>query len=66
MSSEKSFPSHEVFLTSLNNIHMITTISEVLSNENGRQAMTIGMRALEKSKTWELVDLSVGKKVSGM
>ena len=66
MSSEKSFPSHEVFLTSLNNIHMITTIFEVLSNENGRQAMTIGMRALEKSKTWELVDLSVGKKVSGM
>ena len=66
MSSEKSFPSHEVFLTSLNNIHMITTIFEVLSNENGRQAKTIGMRALEKSKTWELVDLSVGKKVSGM
>nr|CAN60478.1 hypothetical protein VITISV_018947 [Vitis vinifera] len=34
VSFKKLSPSHRVFFTSLNNIHILTTLSEALSNEN--------------------------------
>ena len=61
MSFEKS-PSHKSFLTSLNNIHIPTTLFEALSNENWRQAMNAEIEALQKNKTWEMVDLPIKKK----
>ena len=64
MSFEKS-PSHKRFLTSLNNIHIPTTLSEALSNENWRQAMNAEIKALEKNKTWEMIDLLARKKPVG-
>ena len=56
---EKFSPFHKSFLTSLNNIHIPTTISDALSNENWKQVMNVEMEALEKNKTWKL--LLVGK-----
>lgn len=47
---------------SLNNIHIPTTISKVLSKGNWKQAMNIEMEALKKNRTWELVDLPIEKK----
>lgn len=49
---------------SLNNIHIPTTISKVLSKGNWKQAMNIEMEALKKNRTWELVDLPIEKKNS--
>ena len=65
MSFEKLSSSHRSFLTNLNNIHILTTLSEALSNENWRQAINVEMDALEKHKTLEMVDLLVGKKPVG-
>ena len=55
--------SHKSFLTSLNNIHIPTALSEVLSNENWKQTMNPKMKTLEKNKNWELVDLPIRKKL---
>ena len=44
-------------LKSCFNIHIPTTLFEALSNENWRQVMNVEMEALEKNKTWEVVDL---------
>ena len=57
--------SYKSFLTSLNNIHIPTTLSEALSNENWKQAMNAKMKILEKNNTWELVDLPAGKRPVG-
>ena len=57
---KKLSPSHKSFLPSLNNIHIPTTLFD--ANENWRKTMNEEMEALEKNKTWELVDLSTGKK----
>ncbi|KAL5568480.1 hypothetical protein UlMin_025055 [Ulmus minor] len=63
----KSFPQpiETSFLISLNTISIPTTISEALSNENWKQAMNVEMEALEKNKTWDLVNLHAGKKSVG-
>ncbi|RVW78782.1 Retrovirus-related Pol polyprotein from transposon RE2 [Vitis vinifera] len=53
---------YKSFLTSLNNIYIPTTLSKALFDENWKQAMNAEMKALEKNKTWELVDLLVGKR----
>lgn len=41
--------SYESFLTNLNNIHIPTTLSEALSNENWKQTMNSEIKALEKN-----------------
>lgn len=50
---------------SLNSIVIPNTLSEALSNENWRQVMNAEMEALERNKTWEIVDLPAGKKLVG-
>ena len=65
VSFKKLSPSHKSFFTSLSNVHIPTTLFEALSNENWRQAMNIEMEALKKNKTWELVDLFMGKRLVG-
>ena len=62
MSCKKLSPSHKSSLTSLNDIHISTTLFEALSNENWRQAMNAEIEALQKNKTWEMVDLPIKKK----
>ena len=57
--------SYKSFLISLNNIHIPTTLSEALFDENWKQTMNAEMEALEKNKTWELVDLPIGKRLVG-
>ena len=65
MSFEKLSPSHMSFFTSLNNIHIPTTLFEALSNENWRQVMIAKIEALEKNRTWEIVGrFACRKKVS--
>ena len=66
MSFEKLSPFYKSFLTSLNNIYILTTLSKVLFNENWREVMNAEMEALKKKKTWELVDLLVGKRLVGL
>ena len=65
VSFEKLYPSHKSFFTSLNNIHIPITLSEALSNENWKQFLNAKMEASKKNKTWELIDLLVGKKPKG-
>ena len=60
MSFEKLSMCYKIFLTSLNNIHISTTPCKALSNKNWKQAMNAEMEALEKNKTWELIDLLIG------
>ncbi|KAL5576404.1 hypothetical protein UlMin_018103 [Ulmus minor] len=62
VSFEKFSSAHRNFLISLNTIFIPTTIFEALSNENWKQAMNVEMEALEKNKTWDLVNLPAGKK----
>ena len=65
VSLEKFSSSHRSFLISLNTISIPTTLSEALSSENWKQAMNLEMEALEKNKTWDLVDLPTGKRPVG-
>ena len=65
VSFEKFSLSYKSFLTSLKNIYILTTLFEALSNENWKQAMNVEIKALEKNKTWELVDLLARKKSVG-
>ena len=65
VSLEKFSSSHKSFLISLNTIFIPTTLSEALSSEKWKQAMNLEMEALEKNKTWDLVDLPIGKKAGG-
>ncbi|RVW43800.1 Retrovirus-related Pol polyprotein from transposon TNT 1-94 [Vitis vinifera] len=58
-------PSHISFLMSLNSISIPNTLSKALNSEEWRQAMRVDMEELEKSKTWELVDLPEGKSLVG-
>ena len=65
ISFKKFSPSHRAFLVSLNTITIPNTLSEALSNEKWKQAMNVEMEALEKNKTWEIVQLPIGKKPVG-
>ncbi|KAL5560247.1 hypothetical protein UlMin_036458 [Ulmus minor] len=66
VSFKKISPSHKNFLININTISIPTIISEALSNENWNQAMNVEMKALEKNKTWDLVDVLAGKKEISM
>ena len=50
VSFEKLSPFYKSFLTSLNNIYILTTLSKVLFNENWREVMNVEMEALKKKK----------------
>ena len=56
---------HKSFLLTLSTIPIPNSLSEALSKREWRLAMEGEMEALQKNKTWELVDLPSGKKPVG-
>ena len=56
---------HKSFRSTLSTIPIPNSLSEVLSKREWRLAMENEMDALQKSETWELVDLPSGKKPVG-
>ena len=56
---------HKSFLSTLNNILIPNSLSEALSKREWRLVMEAEMDALQKNKTWELVDLPSRKKPMG-
>ena len=65
MTFKRLSPSHWVFLIQLNTIVIPNTLSKALNSEERRRAMNIEMEALEKNRTWEIVELPKGKKPMG-
>ena len=58
-------PQHRNFIVSLNTIFVSNTLSEALSQREWRNAMREEMDALEKNKTWEIVDKLKGNNLVG-
>ena len=56
-------PAHKKFIVSLNTIAIPNTVSEALSKGEWRDAMKEEMSALEKNKTWEIVERPKGKNI---
>ncbi|XP_022893968.1 uncharacterized protein LOC111408439 [Olea europaea var. sylvestris] len=54
---------HKKFIVSLNTIAIPNTVFEALSKREWRDAMREEMSALEKNKTWEIVDTPRGKNI---
>lgn len=63
VSFEKCWPSYSSFLISLNTVFVHTKPYEALSYEKWKVAIKV--KALEKNKTWEVVDLLKGKRPVG-
>ena len=57
--------SHRAFLSKINTIQTPQTLHEALGNKNWEDAMREEMSALERNKTWEVVELPKGKKTVG-
>ena len=53
------------FLIHLNTITILKTVSEALGSKEWKETMKVEMDALEKNITWDLVELSQGKKLVG-
>ncbi|XP_071905634.1 uncharacterized protein [Coffea arabica] len=58
-------PQLKTFLTTINSISIPQTLQEALRNKNWLHAMKEEMNALERNKTWEIVNLPKGKKTVG-
>ncbi|KAK6791582.1 hypothetical protein RDI58_010663 [Solanum bulbocastanum] len=58
-------PKHKTFLCNLHTIPIPKNLSEALGNKEWEKAMKVEMEALEKNKTWEIVELPEGKKLVG-
>ena len=56
---------HNTFLTTLDNFFVPKNIQEALEDPNWKLAVMEEMRALEKNRTWEVVDQPKDKKVVG-
>ena len=56
-------PSHKNFIVSLNTTIIPNTVFEALSKMEWKDAMREEMSALEKNKTWEIVERSKGKNI---
>jgi hypothetical protein len=56
VSLELLSPTRKRFIASLNTIAIPNTVSEALSKREWRDAMREEMSALEKNRTWEIVD----------
>ena len=66
ISFERLSPSHRAFVSELmNQIPVPQTVQEALRDENWRKAMGEEMLALEKNKTWDVVELPRGKQPVG-
>ena len=56
-------PTHKNFIVSLNTTIIPNTISEALKKREWKDAMREVMSALEKNKTWEIVERPKGKNI---
>lgn len=63
VSFERLSPAHKRFIISLNTISIPTNVSEALTKKEWRNAMREEMSALEKNKTWEVVDKPRGTNI---
>jgi hypothetical protein len=58
-------PSFQSFISSLDSVYVPTNWKQAKEDPKWKEAMLEEMRALEKNKTWELVDLPPGKQPIG-
>ncbi|RDX81335.1 hypothetical protein CR513_38003, partial [Mucuna pruriens] len=58
-------PSYFSFVSSVSSITIPKSVCEALDHLGWRQAMIVEMQVLEQSGTWELVSLSLSKKIVG-
>jgi hypothetical protein len=65
MSYNRCSPSFKSFIVSLDSVPIPTNWKEAKEDPKWKEAMLEEMRALEKNKTWELVDLPLGKQPVG-
>ena len=56
-------PAHKNFIVSLNTTIIPNTVSETLTKREWKDAMREEMSALEKNKTWEIVERPKGKSI---
>lgn len=63
VSLKRLSPVHKRFIISLNTIAIPNTVAEALSKREWRDAMKEEMNALEKNKTWEIVDKPEDKNI---
>ena len=63
MSLKNLLPAHKNFIASLNTIIIHNTISEALTKSEWKDAMREEISALEKNKTWEIVERPKGKNI---
>ena len=61
MSLKHLSPSHKNFIVSLNTTIIPNTVSEALTKREWKDAMREKISALEKNKTWEIVERPKGK-----
>jgi len=65
MTYQNLSPSHKAFLCNLHTIPIPRNLSEALGNKEWEKAMKVEMEALEKNKTWDIVELPKGKRLVG-
>jgi len=65
VSYDKLSSNHQSFLGRLNTAIVPKTMDEAWNSKNWKNAMKVEMVALEKNKTWKLVDLPEGKNLVG-
>ena len=63
MSLKHLSPAHKNFIVSLNTTIIPNTVSEALTKREWKDAMREEMSALEKNKTWEIVERPKGKNI---
>ena len=63
MSLKHLSPTHKNFIVSLNTTIIPNTVSEALTKREWKDAMRQEMSALEKNKTWEIVERPKGKNI---
>ena len=56
-------PAHKNFIVSLNTTIILNTVSKALTKREWKDAMREEMGALEKNKTWEIVERPKGKNI---
>jgi hypothetical protein len=65
VSYERFSPSFKVFIASSDSISILTKWEDAMKDPKWKAAMLEEMKALEKNKTWQLVDLPNGKEAVG-
>ncbi|XP_073126194.1 uncharacterized protein [Henckelia pumila] len=65
LSYEKLCPNHKAFTSNISHLFVPRNIQEALDDQNWKSAVLEEMNALEKNKTWDIVDLPKGKRTVG-